>query len=274
MKIILKILILSLLLTGCKTEELYLKKLDIIPANKYYSTDILPDSAKNIYGTWKVTSISGGFIGTGYKKDFDYLLLKPNAIFGIVRNDSLIGYGSLALSLEKILRLNTLLHCTFNFDQKAQIELNADPDKFISLVNNDTLNLIAPCCDRFNIQLVRENSDWYNSVNPGTLKLKISIGPLCPVETIPPQPGCLPTAETYKSWQTAIWNSTKTRKIIDVVPNLDGTFQVNLSEGQYVIDFTNSGNNRFGGGSGLPIKFSINNQKTTQLNINIDTGIR
>ena len=271
---ILAILILSF--SGCKTEELYLKKLDIIPADKYYSTDILSDSAKNIYGTWKALQTGGGIGGTSYKSDFDYLLLKPNAVFGIVRNDSLIAYGKLDLTnrtnISQLIYTSSI-YCHFDFDKTAQIELMADNEKYISIVNNDTMNLIAPCCDRYNTMLVRVNTDWYNSVNPGTLKGKISIGPLCPVETIPPQPGCSPTAETYKAWQTTIWNSTKTQKIMDIVPNLDGTFQFDLSEGQYVIDFVNQNNNKFGG-AGFPLKFSITRSKTTQLSINIDTGIR
>ncbi len=276
MKIIKKTLvyvIIFLSLTGCKTEELYLKKLDIIPADKYYSTDILPDSAKNIYGTWKALQTGGGIAGTSYKPDFDYLLLKPNAVFGIVRNDSLIAYGKLTLLADNTMHINDVWFLKFDFDQVANIELFYGAEKYFKLIGNDSLDLMAPCCDRFNTMLVRQNSDWYNSVNPGTLKGKISIGPLCPVETIPPQPGCMPTAETYKAWQTAIWNSTETQKIMDIVPNLDGTFQFDLSEGQYVIDFVNQNNNKLGG-SGLPLKFSITHSKTTQLSINIDTGIR
>jgi len=30
----------------------------------------------------------------------------------------------------------------------------------------------------------------------GVLKGKITICPLCPVETVPPSPGCTPTSET------------------------------------------------------------------------------
>ena len=125
----------------------------------------------------------------------------------------------------------------------------------------------------FNLLFLMLSCSELNKLGEGVLKGKITIGPLCPVETIPPQPQCLPTADTYKAWQTAIWNSAKTQKIIDVIPNLDGTFQFDLSEGQYVIDFVNQNNNKFGG-AGLPLKFSINRSKTTQLSINIDTGIR
>jgi hypothetical protein len=249
-----------------------LKKLDVITSDKYYSTDIIPDSAKDIYGTWKVLGTSGGFTGMGYKKDFDYLLLKPNAIFGIVRNDSLIGFGKLSLNPDNTFHINNSLVCKFEFDQPIHIELSNDSEKDISLINNDTMNLTAPCCDRYNTQLIRYNSDWYNASKPGTLRLKISIGPLCPVETVPPQPGCKPTFETYKAWQTAIWNSTKTQKILDVVPNLDGTFNVNLSEGNYVIDFVNSTNKI--GKAGLPKSFTITHNQTTDLSVNIDTGIR
>jgi hypothetical protein len=275
MKDITKILLIYFLfslLNSCKTEDLILKKLDGIQSTKYYQTDVIPPAYQSIYGIWRFSKTSGGFINGVIKPDFDYLLLKPNAIFGIIRNDSLIAYGKLTLLPDNpLIYINSLL-CKFEFDQNAKIELNGDSEKYISLVNNDSLDLNAPCCDRINAHFIRQYPDILNLTNPGTLKGKISIGPLCPVETIPPQPGCTATADTYKAWQTAIWNSTKTQKLIDIIPNIDGTFEINLSEGQYVIDLVNT-NNRFGGGS-LPMKFTINHLKTTQLDINIDTGIR
>lgn len=37
----------------------------------------------------------------------------------------------------------------------------------------------------------------------------INIYPLCSVETIPPNPNCLPTQETYNAWPIAILTTDK-----------------------------------------------------------------
>lgn len=105
------------------------------------------------------------------------------------------------------------------------------------------------------------------------LKGKISIGPLCPVETIPPNPNCLPTAATYKAWATAVWTLDKSSKIITLSPNLDGAYQLDLPSGKYVIDFDEKQTNHIGG-SNLPSIITIFDKDTTNFNINIDTGIR
>jgi hypothetical protein len=63
-------------------------------------------------------------------------------------------------------------------------------------------------------------------IDSGVLKGKISIGPLCPVERIPPDSACLPTAETYKAWATAVWTLKKKAKVATINPNLDGIYQM------------------------------------------------
>jgi len=107
----------------------------------------------------------------------------------------------------------------------------------------------------------------------GVLKGKISIGPICPVETIPPDPACLPTMETYKAWATAVWTLNKDSKIATINPKLDGTFQINIPAGSYVIDFESVQTNHVGG-SNLPGVIYIAVGDSTNFNINIDTGIR
>lgn len=201
-------ILLILLLVSCNTEDLMLKKLDIIPADKYYSTDIIPDSAQTVYGLWKFSSTSGGFSGRGFTIDFDYLILKPNAIFGLIKNDTLIAYGKLTLLKNTNDYFKHSLYCQFDFDLIANVQLAFDNEKFFLLETNDSLSLVAPCCDRYNMHFVRVNTDLHKSSKIGTLMGKISIGPLCPVETAPPQPGCLPTADTYKTWQLSVWNTT------------------------------------------------------------------
>ena len=112
-----------------------------------------------------------------------------------------------------------------------------------------------------------------NVTGAGVLKGKISIGPLCPVERIPPDPACLPTAETYKAWATAIFSANGKAKIATLDPNLDGTFEIELPAGDYIIDYNVV--RGFGvGKSNLPATISITDKDTTIFNINIDTGIR
>ena len=125
----LSILFITLCFVGCKTEEIALKALDAIPETKYYPTDIIPEQLSGIYGVWKVVRTSGGFTGSGYTKDFDYLILKKNGIFGIVRNDSLLTSGKLTLLPEVAMYLPNGIHCQFESEKAVQIELCADPEK-------------------------------------------------------------------------------------------------------------------------------------------------
>ncbi len=106
----------------------------------------------------------------------------------------------------------------------------------------------------------------------GFLEGIITIGPLCPVETDPPDPGCLPTYETYKAYPVSIWTSDGGRKITQLNPDLDGSYQIELEPGNYLI-VLETGQYRIGT-SNLPAEMTINSQKNTILNINIDTGIR
>ena len=107
----------------------------------------------------------------------------------------------------------------------------------------------------------------------GVLKGKISIGPLCPVERIPPDPACLPTAETYRAWATSIYTVKEKLKYATLIPNLDGTYEIELPIGDYFIDYSVV-RVLWVGKSNLPAPISITKNDTTTFNINIDTGIR
>jgi hypothetical protein len=110
-------------------------------------------------------------------------------------------------------------------------------------------------------------------VGNGVLKGKISIGPLCPVERIPPDPACLPTAETYKAWAVDVWSVDKKSRVASLNPKLDGTYQIELPSGYYSIDFDVARTGSIGS-SNLPKIISVTNRDTTVFNVNIDTGIR
>jgi hypothetical protein len=106
----------------------------------------------------------------------------------------------------------------------------------------------------------------------GLLEGKITIGPICPVEKIPPDPGCLPTTETYTAYPVSVWTSNGTKKIVQINPALDGSFSNELAPGTYLVVLEKDQNGP--GGSNLPVKVTIVSKNTTVLNIDIDTGIR
>jgi hypothetical protein len=106
----------------------------------------------------------------------------------------------------------------------------------------------------------------------GFLEGKISIGPLCPVEHDPPDPACLPTAETYKAYPVGIFSSDGKHKITQISPALDGTFRLDLDPGKYLVILESD--NIGIGSSNLPAEVEIISQNKTTLYIDIDTGIR
>ena len=105
----------------------------------------------------------------------------------------------------------------------------------------------------------------------GFLAGTITIGPICPVETIPPDPKCQPTAETYKAYPVYICTYDGSRKIELIQPAMDGSFNIELEAGNYLIILDKV---QHIGSSNLPMELSIKPFKTTTINIDIDTGIR
>lgn len=105
----------------------------------------------------------------------------------------------------------------------------------------------------------------------GFLEGIISIGPICPVETDPPQAGCLPTAETYKAYPVSVWSSDGSVKVAVIDPALDGSFKIELMPGNYRIILEKQNGP---GGSNLPQEVTIKPSGKTLVNVEIDTGIR
>ena len=139
------------LMASCQKKNDTVQTFDSISTGTYYQSEILTAQYAPAYGTWSVYGTSGGFGGWGYPKDFDKLLMKPNGIFGVVRNDSLLTYGKI------IIKTQTTQGLLVEFVPKTQvqgIDLLEDNEKYIQ-VNSDTLQLTAPCCDRFNTHLKR-----------------------------------------------------------------------------------------------------------------------
>jgi hypothetical protein len=109
------------------------------------------------------------------------------------------------------------------------------------------------------------------NIGTGILKGKISIGPICPVERDPPDPGCLPTAETYKAYPVYIRPLNSIKKIL-ITPAADGSFVMELAPGLYYLTLDREQGGI--GSSNLPMTAGINAGLETELSISIDTGIR
>jgi len=118
-----------------------------IPASRYYPTDVLQGKPFNLYGYWRVIGSSGGFHGGGYGTDFDYLLIKPNAVFGIVRAGELVTTGKIEVVDDPDFDL--LIHLV---SDKPASDVNAqiihDHEKFV-VMRSDTMSLYSTCCDRY-----------------------------------------------------------------------------------------------------------------------------
>jgi hypothetical protein len=141
----------GMLMTGCINEPHY-RYLEDIPYSEYYSMDIVPDSLQKLYGKWNLISTSGGFSGGGNGKEFEYLVFKKNGIFGVLKGNSLIAYGKITFTHKP--HTTTL---TFIPVKSADIDLCTDSEKSIWFTGFDTLTLYAPCCDRYNMHLVRKS---------------------------------------------------------------------------------------------------------------------
>lgn len=111
-------------------------------------------------------------------------------------------------------------------------------------------------------------------LNPsnGTLTGTITIGPLCPVETNPPQPGCSPTFETYQAHPVKVSRLvTDTQAFVEVTSftaNADGSYQIDLAPGHYRLQAASGIN------GSITKEVNIQSGQTAVLDLDIDTGIR
>ena len=111
-------MIIILSFTYCKKDNVNDKDKDVevdlsdlfhsIAQDTYYSEDPFSDENAIIYGKWKAIAIEqSGIAGiTEGPPDFDYLLIKPNGIFGILKDCELITTGKVEKSVDNnILRI-------------------------------------------------------------------------------------------------------------------------------------------------------------------------
>ncbi len=158
MKTVLRFMLIFLLtgVVSCKNDKdsntsINNSCIDAVPVNRYYSSDIILPQYAGIYNKWKLTHVTGGFVGGEHTLNFDYMIFKPNGIYCIIRNDSTKEFGQINVLEQSGERLR------INFTQdKSSAAFFGDSEKFIDLTHKDTLRMNAPCCDRFNYEYIKK----------------------------------------------------------------------------------------------------------------------
>lgn len=104
----------------------------------------------------------------------------------------------------------------------------------------------------------------------GVLEGRVSIGPLTPVERVDVPTPTIPP-ETFTSRAIDIYQADGATLVAHVAFSPDGSYRVELAPGVYVVQLARSGRDRAGS---LPATVTIESGRITQLDIDIDTGIR
>lgn len=115
---------------------------------KYYDSEIFSESNTSIYGRWQLDSVLGGFSGQGHATHFEYLEISPYGVYQLLRNDSIKEYGKVEIKIQQ----NDTLLIELQRDSLSGTLLY-DTEKYVEFNGANTLQLIAPCCDRFSWSL-------------------------------------------------------------------------------------------------------------------------
>lgn len=121
-----------------------------VESGKYYKNEIFDNKYRNVYGSWALRAISGGFAGSGFSPDFDFLEVQRIGIFKIFRNDSVLAYGKIRIEEQR----DNSVKVAFMPEESLQSVSIFESEKLIDL-RKDTMNLFSPCCDLFNYHFVR-----------------------------------------------------------------------------------------------------------------------
>ena len=103
----------------------------------------------------------------------------------------------------------------------------------------------------------------------GTIKGKVTVGPICPVER-PGVPCPVPPA-AYTSREVILYSADGTTEIKRIHFAPDGTYYFEVPEGIYVLNIPEQG---IGGSKDLPKTLTVKSGETIEFNFSIDTGIR
>ena len=123
-----------------------------INSNIYYQTELFSDKYMDLYNEWMIEGCSGGYSGMGYLYNFDRMVIEEIGIFKFYRNDTLLTYGKITI----IEQNDSLLFIDLQQDSIFYHMEFFDMEKYVD-IENDHLNLNAPCCDRFNYHFIKGN---------------------------------------------------------------------------------------------------------------------
>ena len=104
---------------------------------------------------------------------------------------------------------------------------------------------------------------------PGRLEGEVTIGPIVPVEK--PDTQYEIPCEVYEARKVVIYDENYEKLMQQVNIDCNGFYQVDLEPGFYVIEINHTGIDH---SSEVPKKVEIKSNQTTELDIDIDTGIR
>ncbi|WP_075589788.1 hypothetical protein [Labilibacter marinus] len=151
--LVLAIVLLVVVLISCNNEITKTTSLlSNVIMTTYHETEIFTSDELKVYGKWKLVDISGGFAGSGYENNFDYLELKAYGIYAFVKEGKILEYGKIIPGIQH--KDDDRFLVTLEEDNKSDFFL-ADKEKYLVLEDDNQLVLQAPCCDRFNYHFER-----------------------------------------------------------------------------------------------------------------------
>lgn len=139
---------------SCETEPVETPStLQGVKLTKYFDAEVFAAPDLKIYGKWEIFAISGGFAGTGYEPDFEFLEIKEFGIYGFAINDSLLEYGKVSPAGDPLMN-SVGLKVSFEKDESSGLFFT-DPIKYVVFSGADTMHLNSSCCDRYNYHFKR-----------------------------------------------------------------------------------------------------------------------
>lgn len=100
LNLLFSIFLCAFLFCACSKDEVsFSAEFHEIPSDKYNESDIFDAAQSGINQTWKAISAEQSGINgpIPVQLDFEFLLIKPNGIFGINKSDELITYGEIII---------------------------------------------------------------------------------------------------------------------------------------------------------------------------------
>lgn len=155
MKTLITFIIIVVSVISCKKDsdldnKINMSFIDSVSVDRYYTTDVISPIHSSLYSKWKLAHVTGGFAGGEHELIFDYLIFKQNGIYCIVDNDTVKEFGKIKV----IEQYKEWVLLDFQPDKLSKTFVG-DFEKYVDLSHKDTLKLHAPCCDRFNFELIK-----------------------------------------------------------------------------------------------------------------------